>query len=111
MDLQIKSFSDIDVNDPFFDSLRDSYPKFNEWYSKKATSGATAYCYYIDGELKDFLYLKIEEEELTDITPVLPAKKRLKVGTFKVDNDNRHTTRGERFMKKIMVSSQFRAME
>lgn len=26
----------------------------------------------------------------------------MKVGTFKVDNDNRHTTRGERFMKKIM---------
>ena len=46
--------------------------------------------------------MKIEEEELSDITPVLPAKKRLKVGTFKVDNDNRHTTRGERFMKKIM---------
>lgn len=102
MDLQIKSFSDIDVNDPFFDSLRDSYPEFNDWYSKKTASGATAYCYYIDGELKDFLYLKIEEEELSDITPVLPAKKRLKVGTFKVDNDNRHTTRGERFMKKIM---------
>lgn len=102
MDLQIKSFSDIDVNDPFFDSLRDSYPEFNDWYSKKTASVATAYCYYIDGELKDFLYLKIEEEELSDITPVLPAKKRLKVGTFKVDNDNRHTTRGERFMKKIM---------
>ena len=37
MDLQIKSFSDIDVNDPFFDSLRDSYPEFNDWYSKKYT--------------------------------------------------------------------------
>ena len=46
--------------------------------------------------------LQIEEEELSDLTPALPAKKRLKVGTFKVDNDNRHTTRGERFMKKIM---------
>lgn len=74
MDLQIKSFSDIDVNDSFFDSLRDSYPEFNKWYNKKAASGATAYCYYIEGELKDFLYLKIEEEELLDITPVLPAK-------------------------------------
>lgn len=36
------------------------------------------------------------------MVPVQPARKRLKVGTFKVDNDNRHTTRGERFMKKIM---------
>lgn len=102
MDLQIKKFSDIDVTDHFFYSLRESYPEFNKWYEKKVASDETAYCYYIDGELKDFLYLKIEEEKLSDITPVLPAKKRLKVGTFKVDNDNRHTTRGERFMKKIM---------
>ena len=102
MDLQIQRFSDIDLNDSFFDSLRASYPEFNEWYNKKAAAGATAYCYYVDNELKDFLYLKIEEEELSDLTPALPAKKRLKVGTFKVDNDNHHTTRGERFMKKIM---------
>ena len=102
MDLQVQRFSDIDLNNPFFDSLRASYPEFNEWYNKKAAAGATAYCYYVDNELKDFLYLKIEEEELSDLTPALPAKKRLKVGTFKVDNDNRHTTRGERFMKKII---------
>lgn len=102
MDLQVQRFSDIDLNDSFFDSLRASYPEFNEWYNKKAAAGATAYCYYVDNELKDFLYLKIEEEELSDLTPALPAKKRLKVGTFKVDNEDRHTTRGERFMKKIM---------
>ena len=102
MDLQLQRFSDIDLNYSFFDSLRDSYPEFNEWYNKKAAAGATAYCYYVDNELKDFLYLKIEEEALSDLTPVLPAKKRLKVGTFKVDNEDRHTTRGERFMKKIM---------
>ena len=102
MDLQVQQFSDIDLNDSFFDSLRASYPEFDEWYNKKAAAGATAYCYYVDNELKDFLYLKIEEEELSDLTPALPAKKRLKVGTFKVDNEDRHTTRGERFMKKIM---------
>ena len=102
MDLQVQRFSDIDLNDSFFDSLRVSYPEFNEWYNKKAAAGATAYCYYVGDELKDFLYLKIEKEELSDLTPVLPAKKRLKVGTFKVDNEDRHTTRGERFMKKIM---------
>lgn len=102
MDLQVKRFSDIDLNDPFFDSLRASYPEFDEWYHKKAVAGDTAYCYYINDELKDFLYLKIEKEKLADIEPVLPAKKRLKVGTFKVENNNRHTIRGERFMKKIM---------
>lgn len=102
MDLQIKIFSEIDLYDSFFDSLRESYPEFNEWYKKKASSGATAYTYYINGHLKDFLYLKIEDEEMKDVTPMLPKKKRLKVGTFKVENESRHTSRGERFMKKIM---------
>lgn len=102
MDLQVKRFSDINLNDSFFDSLRASYPEFDEWYNKKAAAGAKAYCYYVNGELKDFLYLKIEEEKLSDLFPVLPKKKRLKVGTFKVNNEERHTTRGERFMKKIM---------
>ena len=39
MDLQVKRFSDIDLNDSFFDSLRASYPEFDEWYNKKATTG------------------------------------------------------------------------
>lgn len=102
MDLQKQTFSDIDINEPFFDSLRKSYPEFDSWYYKKSKAGATAYTYYINGILRDFLYLKIEEEALFDVIPVLPKKKRLKVGTFKVDNESRHTTRGERFMKKIM---------
>lgn len=102
MDLQNQKFSEIDLQQSFFDSLRASYPEFNEWYEKKSKAGATAYTYYINGQLKDFLYLKIENEEMTDVTPPLPKKKRLKVGTFKVENESRHTTRGERFMKKIM---------
>ena len=85
MDLQLERFSDINLKDSFFDSLRSSYPEFDEWYHKKEAAGATAYTYYINRELKDFLYLKIEEEELSDMVPVQPARKRLKVGTFKVD--------------------------
>lgn len=44
--------------------------------------------------------MKIETEAVTDVVPVLPAKRRLKVGTFKLLS--RETRRGERFMKKIM---------
>ncbi len=102
MDLQLKKFSEIDLSDTFFASLRTSYPEFDTWFRKKADDGAIAYTYYINGVLMDFLYLKVENEELSDVVPVLPEKRRLKVGTFKVDNESRHTTRGERFMKKIM---------
>lgn len=100
-DISIYKFSDLNLQDPFFDSLKDSYPEFEVWFNKKAIMGETAYVYIDDdGLIKDFLYLKIETEELIDVQPILPAKKRLKVGTFKILP--RHTKRGERFMKKIM---------
>ena len=70
MDLQVQHFSDIDLNDSFFDSLRASYPEFDEWYNRKAAAGATAYCYYVNDELKDFLYLKIEKRNF----PTLPQR-------------------------------------
>lgn len=101
MDLEIRHFSEIDLQDDFFDSLRASYPGFNVWFEKKAAAGECAYVFYgEDGKVSDFLYLKPESEELTDVEPVLPAKKRLKVGTFKLLS--RGTRRGERFMKKII---------
>lgn len=101
MDLEIKQFAEINLYDSFFDSLRANYTGFDTWFGKKAAAGDHAYVFYGEGgEVNDFLYLKLEEEELSDVEPVLPAKRRLKVGTFKLLS--RGTRRGERFMKKIM---------
>ena len=101
MDLQLQPFGEINLADPFFDSLKAAYPEFEQWYAKKAAAGEKAYVFFFeDGRVADFLYMKIETEEVPDVVPVLPAKKRLKVGTFKILP--RHTRRGERFMKKIM---------
>ena len=47
-----------------------------------------------------FLYLKIETEAVTDVEPVLPAKRRMKVGTFKTMS--RGTRRGEQMMRLIL---------
>lgn len=101
MDIQLKPFGEINLADPFFDSLKAAYPEFSVWYNKKAATGECAYVFFFeDGRVADFLYLKIETGEMSDVQPVLPAKRRLKVGTFKILP--RHTRRGERFMKKIM---------
>ena len=101
MDLQLRPFKAIDLADPFFDSLKAAYPEFSMWYNKKEAAWERAYVFYFeDGRVADFLYMKIETEEVSDVVPVLPAKRRLKVGTFKILP--RHTRRGERFMKKIM---------
>ena len=101
MDLEIKAFSELNIEDTFFDTLKESYPEFPDWFNKKAAQGETAYVFFDNaGKILDFLYLKIEEGEISDVSPKLPAKRRLKVGTFKILP--RHSRRGERFMKKIM---------
>ncbi|OAT71309.1 GNAT family N-acetyltransferase [Parageobacillus thermoglucosidasius] len=91
-------FKNINLSDPFFDSLKEDYKEFEEWFRKKADD--KAYYYEDENGIQAFLYLKIEDEALTDITPPLPKNKRIKIGTLKI---NPHGTRlGERFIKKAL---------
>ena len=96
--IENRLFSEIDINDSFFDTLKEDYQEFTNWYIKKSNSGAKAQVLYEDGKLLAFLYLKVEDEEIDSI-PKLEAKKRLKVGTFKVEAHG--TKLGERFVKRI----------
>jgi len=95
--LYYECFADIDIGDPFFDSLKKDYVEFPSWFSGKADE--RAYTFKQEGgNLDGFLYLKSEDTAVEDVTPTLPAAPRIKIGTFKV---NPHGTRlGERFMKK-----------
>ena len=96
--IQIKKFGEIDVNDPFFDSLKNSYSEFCDWFDKKSDQSAYV-SYDDDGFLQAFLYLKIENGPINDISPSLNVDKCLKKGTFKVVA---HKTKfGERFIKII----------
>lgn len=101
----VKSFSEIDLADKFFDPLKIDYPEFTEWFNKKAVAGETATVYLENGRIKDFLYMKLESEEITTtgncrIVPSLPQRNRLKIGTFKVES--RGTRRGERLIKRAL---------
>jgi len=95
-----KPFSEIDLGNIFFDSLKKDYAEFTDWFNKKANAGDQAYVFYTSPNTIDgFLYLKIEQEALMDVMPVQPAKPRLKLGTLKI---NAHGTKlGERFIKKV----------
>ncbi|EJV8346273.1 hypothetical protein N7X89_004883 [Escherichia coli] len=98
MSLSYVEFGKVDLSDVFFDSLKNDYPTFESWFLKKRNE--KAYVSYDDyGKIDGFLYLKIENEELNDMTPSFPMKKRLKCGTFKIDA--RGTKMGERFVRKI----------
>lgn len=96
--IQLIQFKNINLDDPFFDSLKASYKEFVDWFSKKSEE----YAYVMpddDGNLQALLYLKEENEAITDVSPPLPKDKYLKLGTFKI---NAHGTKlGERYIKKI----------
>lgn len=93
-------FGNIDLTDSFFDSFRPDYDGFDKWFSGK--SDETAYvCRADDNRILGFLYLKTEDEteNYSDIYPAFSPKKRLKVGTFKVESTGFRL--GERFIKII----------
>ncbi len=93
---EVRHFKDIPLSDPFFDSLKKDYQEFPEWYRRKALE--PVYVQYTDDKLTGFMYLKVEEGEVSDVIPKLPPKKRIKIGTLKVEA---HGTRlGERLIKK-----------
>ena len=57
MDLELRRFSEIDLADGFFDSLKAAYPEFEAWFAKKAAAGEQAYVFlFDDGSVADFLY-------------------------------------------------------
>ena len=97
--IQLEKFSTVNLSDEFFDSLKSDYQGFDVWFKKKGDNGEVAYVQRDEeNRVQAFLYLKIEEEAINDVNPIMPAKRRLKIGTFKV---NGHNTRvGERFFKK-----------
>ncbi|WP_167290001.1 GNAT family N-acetyltransferase [Kosakonia radicincitans] len=98
MALEYKKFQEVNLSDPFFDSLKEDYPEFVDWFVRKGNE--KAYVSLNEHQLLDgFLYLKIEDEALTDCNPALPKKLRVKCGTFKIDAHG--TKLGERFVRKI----------
>lgn len=97
--IELKYFRDINLNDNFFYSLKSDYAEFEKWYKNKALEDRTAFVLYENSNLMAFLYLKIEDETDDNIFPIFSKKRRLKVGTFKIDAHG--TKLGERFIKKI----------
>lgn len=94
----VRKFSEVDLTDCFFDSLKESYKEFADWFARK--SDETAYVSYDSNKkLQAFLYLKKEDGPVNDIEPPLNTT-CLKVGTFKIIAHG--TKLGERFVKIIV---------
>jgi predicted nucleic acid-binding protein len=92
-------FGEVNLSDSFFDSFREDYQKFDEWFNKK--SDEISYVCFQDDKLSAFLFVKVEDqnENYTDVNPIFSKRKRLKIGTFKVTGNGYKI--GERFLKII----------
>jgi len=92
-------FGNVSLSDPFFDSFREDYIDFEKWYRKK--NEEFVYVCQSENRVLAFLYLKLEteEENYGNIRPIFSAKKRMKIGTFKVVLNGMKL--GERFIKII----------
>ncbi|MGR5112021.1 N-acetyltransferase [Vibrio jasicida] len=96
--LVVQKFSEINLNDQFFDSLKTGYAEFSDWFKKKADENALV-LYSPLGHIEGFLYCKFESGQGDDTEPLLPDTNHLKVGTFKFNPMG--TRRGDRYLKKI----------
>lgn len=92
-------FGNIDLNDTFFDSFKEDYKEFKDWFNTKADK--ECYICSIEDSVRAFLFLKVENkhESYENISPKFEPKKRLKIGTFKVTSTGYKL--GERFLKII----------
>lgn len=99
LDIHKVKIGTLNINDSFFDALKNSYPGFETWLEGKKNEDA--YCYFENNKLLAMLMLKNEEigEDYSDISPTMKKNRKLKVSTFKVDIRKKKI--GERFIKII----------
>lgn len=109
-------FSEINLIDTFFDSLKTDYNelKFSNWFKSKQNKNEDAFVYKDENtnKIEGFLYLKIEdidENYNNSIIPIFAAKKRLKIGTFKITKNGYKM--GERFLKIIFDTTKLNSVE
>lgn len=88
-------FSDCDLQDRFFDSLKEDYAEFEEWFVRKVKMASKVCVYREKGEILALLYLKDETEEVLLKGHKLPEKRRLKIGTLKISDYAKHQRLGE----------------
>jgi ribosomal protein S18 acetylase RimI-like enzyme len=94
----------IPLNDNIFDSLREDYPDFDNWWRTKCVKDRRT-CWVVDDNgLAGLIVRKDENGKDTDATT--KAKKILKICTFKVRPEKRGVKLGELLLKKVFWFAQ-----
>ncbi len=94
----------IPLEDPIFDSLREGYPKFDDWWQEKCVRKHRQCWVVHDDGLAGVIVRK--DETLDDTDAQTPAKRILKICTFKVRPERRGTKLGELLLKQAFWYAQ-----
>jgi len=87
----------IPKDDEIFESLREGYPDFDEWWKKCIGQHRQCWAAYIDDKLAGLIVYKDEAPDNTDA--ILDGDKILKLCTFKVKPEYRGEKLGEQLLK------------
>ncbi len=102
--------NEIPLDDTIFDSLREGYPEFDDWWREKCVAKRRQ-CWIVDdaGTMAALVVRKDETAANTDATQKL--SKILKICTFKVRPEKRGIKMGELLLRKIFWFAQANAYD
>lgn len=100
---EYRKFTEIDIGDPFFDTLKRDYPGtetstgFIEWFKRKGKIDEEALVFIDgDGKIGAFMYIKEEDNEKIVLKDkILPVVPRIKIGTLRIAERYRGQRLGE----------------
>lgn len=96
---------EIDSQDQFFDSLRDGYPEFDDWWREKCVKQhRSCWVVYDNDQLAGLIVRKDEAGGDTDA--VTKSENILKICTFKVGPESRGVKLGELLLKQVLWFAQ-----
>lgn len=88
-------FSEVSIDDPFFDSLKSDYAEFPDWFKRKCIDDEHALVFHDEQGVGAFVYLKRENEVIELIDKTMPAISRIKIGTLRMAERYRGLRLGE----------------
>ena len=98
------SANSISLGDDIFESLREGYIRFDKWWKDKCVKEHRP-CWIVEDE--GLAGIVVRKDETADITDAkLPAKKVLKMCTFKVRPKSRGTKLGELLLRQVFWFAQ-----
>ena len=88
-------FSEVNLDDPFFESLKADYEEFPVWFKKKSDAGEYTLVFHDEQGVGAFVYLKKENDTIQLMNKTLPAIPRVKIGTLRLAERFRGMRLGE----------------